>query len=247
MTASFGIDVGGSGIKGAKVEVETGELLTERFRIPTPRPALADPMMDVAAEIVAKGKWDGPVGCAFPAVVHHGVVHTAANIDESWIGRNGPALLSRRTGHPSLFLNDADAAGIAEMRFGAGVGEGGVVLMLTFGTGIGSALFVEGRLHPNTELGHLELDGHDAEDRAAARLREDGELGWAEWIARVQRYLAHVESLLWPDLIIFGGGISKKHKRILPGLDIRTRIVPAVLRNNAGIVGAALAAHEELS
>ncbi len=248
MTAAFGIDIGGSGIKGAQVDLETGELLTERFRIATPQPALPEPMMDVAAEIVRMGEWDGEVGCAFPAVVHHGIVQTAANIDPSWIGQDGPALLAKRTGHPALFLNDADAAAIAEMRFGAGAGRADdVVLMLTFGTGIGSALFVDGHLHPNTELGHLELDGYDAEDRAAARLREVDKLPWAEWAARVQRYLRHVEDLLWPDLIIFGGGISKKHEKFFDKLDIRTPLVPAELRNNAGIVGAAMAAHEKLA
>ncbi len=247
MTESFGIDIGGSGIKGARVDIDTGELLTERFRIPTPRPAVPDAMMDVAAEIVAKGDWTaGRVGCAFPAVVQHGVVRTAANVDDSWIGVEGGRLLTERTGLPTIMLNDADAAGIAEMRFGAGreFVHDGVVLILTFGTGIGSALFVDGHLYPNTEFGHLELDGHDAEDRAAARLREDKQLSWDEWIARVDRYLSHIEDLLWPDLIVFGGGISKKSEKFLPKLTLRTRIVPAELRNNAGIVGAAIAAVE---
>ncbi len=247
MTESFGIDIGGSGIKGATVEIGTGELLTDRFRIPTPQPSTPDAVMDVAAEIVAKGAWDaGRVGCAFPAVVQHGVVRTAANVDESWIGVAGGELLTERTGLATLMMNDADAAGIAEMRFGAGRDyvHDGVVLILTFGTGIGSALFVDGHLYPNTEFGHLELDGHDAEDRAAARLREDKQLSWEKWTKRVDRYLNHIEDLLWPDLIVLGGGISKRSDKFLPNLTLRTPIVPAELRNNAGIVGAAIAAVE---
>ncbi len=247
MTESFGIDVGGSGIKGGRVDIDSGELLTERFRIPTPRPAVPGAMMDIAADIVRKGDWtEGRVGCAFPAVVQRGVVRTAANVDDSWIGVDGGAALTERTGLPTIMMNDADAAGIAEMRFGAGRShrDDGVVLILTFGTGIGSALFVDGHLYPNTEFGHLELDGYDAEDRAAARLREDKQLSWKEWIGRVDRYLHHAEDLLWPDLIVFGGGISKKSDKFLPELTIRTPVVPAELRNNAGIVGAAIAAVE---
>lgn len=242
----LGIDIGGSGIKGARVDVEAGELVTDRHRIPTPQPAKPRAVAEVVAQIARHFEWTGPIGCTVPAVVRHGVVHTAANIDDDWIGTDGSALLSEVTGSRVRLLNDADAAGIAEMRFGAGrkhVSDG-VVLILTFGTGIGSALFVDGHLYPNTEFGHLELDGHDAETRAAARLRQDKHLSWSEWIERVDRYLNHIEDLLWPDLIVFGGGISKRSEKFLPKLTLRTPIVAAELRNNAGIVGAAIAAVE---
>ncbi len=245
---AFGIDIGGSGIKGGRVDLLTGKLLTERLRIPTPRPATPDAVMDVAAQVVKKCEWTGPVGCAFPAVVRQGIVYSAANVDKSWIGTDGQGALSSRIGWNVHMLNDADAAGIAEMQYGAAseFREQGVVVLLTFGTGIGSAVFVDGRLHPNTELGHLELDGHDAETRAAARLREDKELSWEKWIERVQCYLSHLESLLWPDLIVFGGGISKHSGRFLPEITTRAPLVPAQLQNNAGIAGAAFAAHQAL-
>ncbi len=248
MREAFGIDIGGSGIKGARVDLDTGKLLTERFRIATPRPATPDAVMDLAARIVAKGNWTGPVGCAFPAVLKDGVVQTAANVDKSWIGVNGEHALRSRTGQPVHMLNDADAAGIAEIEYGAGAPfrQHGVVIVLTFGTGLGSAVFVDGHLHPNTELGHLELDGHEAESQAAGRLREEEGLSWEQWIARVQRYLSYVESLLWPDLIIFGGGISKNSDQFLPQIDTRARLVPARLLNNAGIAGAAYAASRAL-
>jgi len=240
----FGIDIGGTGMKAAVVDLSTGELATERYRIDTPQPATPDAMVGVVRELVDHHGWTGPVGCAFPAVVQHGVVHSAANIDASWLEVDADRLFTEALGRASddgvVMLNDADAAGLAEMQFGAGVGRSGVVMVLTFGTGIGSGLFVDGTLVPNTELGHLELDGYDAEKRAAASAKKREDLSWSEWAARVERYLGHVERLFSPDLFIVGGGASKKAEKWLPALDIRTEIVPAQLLNNAGIVGAAI-------
>jgi polyphosphate glucokinase len=197
-------------------------------------------MAGVARELVDGHGWDGPVGVAFPAIVRHGVVNLAANIDDSWIGVDADRLYTEACGHDVTMINDADAAGVAEMRFGAGRGRAGVVLMLTFGTGIGSGLFVDGRLVPNTELGHLELDGHDAETRAAAVVREREGIGWKQWAPRVERYLRHLEMLFSPDLFIVGGGASKAAGKWLPLISIDTEIVAAAMANNAGIVGAAL-------
>jgi polyphosphate glucokinase len=242
VTAVLGIDIGGSGIKAAVVETATGELLTERHRIETPQPATPSAVAEVVADVVARHGYDGPVGCTFPAVVRRGVVETAANVDDSWIGTDADRLFSDRLGMPVTMLNDADSAGLAEMQFGAGRGHDGVVLLLTFGTGIGSALFVGGTLLPNTELGHIELDGVDAEDRAASRWREEEDLSWEEWAERVERYLRHIELILPPDLFIIGGGVSRRSERFFPHLDLRTPFVAAHLRNNAGIVGAAVAA-----
>lgn len=236
----LGIDIGGSGVKGAVVDIVSGELLTDRHRIDTPQPATPDAVADVVAAVVGHHAYEGPVGCAFPAVVRAGVTETAANVDESWIGTDADALFTARLGTPVSMLNDADAAGIAEMRFGAGRGNDGVVLLLTFGTGIGSALFVGGRLVPNTELGHLELDGVAAETRAASQWRKNDELSWKQWAARVDRYLRHVELVLPPDLFVVGGGVSRQSEKFFPYLGTRTRVVAAELRNNAGIVGAAL-------
>jgi polyphosphate glucokinase len=245
VTSRLGIDVGGSGIKGALVDLDAGELVTDRFRIETPQPATPQAVAATVAEVATSTGWDGtPFGCALPAVVTHGVVRTAANIDPAWIGTDGCDLIEGAVGAAVTLLNDADAAGLAEMRFGAGRGHNGLVLMLTFGTGIGSALFVDGTLVPNTELGHLEVDGHDAEDRASAKVQEDEDLSYEEWTRRVNRYLGAVETVLWPDLIVFGGGISKEHDEFFDLLESRAPIVPAALRNNAGIIGAALAAEE---
>jgi len=238
----FGIDIGGSGMKAAVVDLATGELRTERKRIKTPSPATPAAMAGVVRQLVEVHGWSGPVGVAFPAVVQRGVVHSAANIDTSWIGVDADALFTSASGRPVTMLNDADAAGLAEMRFGAGRGVDGVVLMLTFGTGIGSGLFVDGTLVPNTELGHLELDGHDAEKKAAASVRDLEELSWKRWAKRVDRYLHHVEMLFSPDLLIIGGGVSKESTEWFPHLTVRTRLVAAEMRNNAGIVGAALMA-----
>ncbi len=237
----YGIDVGGSGIKGAPVDTRSGELLTERVRVKTPRPATPEAIVRTAVEVVVQSGWDGPVGCGFPAVVKDGIVHTAANIDDSAIGFDLGGALRSELGAAVGVVNDADAAGLAEMRWGAGRGVGGVVLMLTLGTGIGTSLFVGGRLVPNTELGHIEIRGQDAEHRAADGARKREDLNWKQYAGRLDEYLHKIEDLLWPDLIVVGGGISKKAEKFFPHLTARTEIVTAKMRNEAGIAGAALA------
>ena len=221
------------------VETASGELLTDRHRIETPQPSTPDAVAEVVAEVVAHHGYEGPVGCTFPAVVRRGVVETAANVDDSWIGTDADALFTQRLGMDVTMLNDADAAGLAEMRFGAGRGRDGVVLLLTFGTGIGSALIVDGRLVPNTELGHLELDGHDAEERAAASVRKRGHLSWLEWGDRVDHYLKHVVKLFSTELIILGGGVSKSADKWFERIDVDCDVEIAKLHNDAGIAGAA--------
>ncbi|HLF26517.1 MAG TPA: ROK family protein [Anaerolineae bacterium] len=238
----LGIDIGGSGIKGAPVDIDTGTLVAERYRIPTPQPATPDAVADTVAEVARHFKWKGPIGCTFPAIIKNGVAYSAANVDESWIGVNGQQLLKKKTRRPVRLLNDADAAGIAEMQFGAGRNQPGVVLLLTFGTGIGSALFLDGKLVPNTEFGHLQLRCKEAEERASDRTREQKDLTWKKWAARVDEFLGQLEFLFSPDLFIIGGGVSKKHEKFLPRLTTRAQVVPAQLLNEAGIVGAALAA-----
>lgn len=238
----LGIDIGGSGIKGAPVDIETGAMLTERFRLPTPQPSRPEDVADVVTQVIQHFNWHGPVGITFPAIVKEGVVYSAANVDSGWIGADARALFERKSGCPITVVNDADAAGIAEMTFGAGKGHRGVVIMLTFGTGIGSALFVNGYLVPNTELGHLELRGKDAERRASDRARQEKDLSWEKWAERVDEYLGMVEYLFSPDLFIIGGGVSKKAERFVPLLSTRAQIVTAALLNDAGIVGAAMAA-----
>ncbi|CCG04168.1 polyphosphate--glucose phosphotransferase [Blastococcus saxobsidens] len=240
----FGVDIGGSGIKGCLVDLNQGRLVGERQRIETPQPSLPEPVYDVVARIVGAFEWAGRVGVTFPGVMKAGVAHTAANVDKSWLGTDVDSGLSSRIPGSVETLNDADAAGLAEMRYGAGRDRGGVVLMLTFGTGIGSALFVDGRLVPNTEFGHIQVDGEDGERRASAAAREREELTYPEWAKRVDRYLDVLEAGLWPDLIIVGGGVSKKAHKWVPLLSTRTPVVPAELQNDAGIVGAALAAAE---
>jgi polyphosphate glucokinase len=239
----FGLDIGGSGIKGAIVDVDGGLLVTERVRVATPQPATPASVIALAAQLVRDASYTGPVGCGFPAVIKGGTAMTAANIDHSWIGSSVAAPLSANLdGAPVAVVNDADAAGLAEMRFGAGRDVGGVVVMLTVGTGIGSAVFNDGRLLPNTELGHLEVDGHVAEHHASEVAREAHQLSHKQWAMRFNRYLEVVERLLWPDLIIVGGGISKAPERFMPHLRSRARLVPAALANTAGIIGAALSA-----
>jgi polyphosphate glucokinase len=236
----FGIDIGGSGMKAAPVDVRTGELTADRYKIATPQPATPHAMAEVVTELVEHHKWEGPVGVAFPAVIRHGVAYSAANVDASWIGTDADALFTKASGHDVHVVNDADAAGLAEMRYGAGKGRDGVVIVLTFGTGIGSGMFVDGELVPNTELGHLEIDGVDAEDRAAASAREREGLSWSQWAVRVERYLRHVVFLFSPELIIVGGGASRKADKWLPHVDVDVDVVPAALTNEAGIVGAAV-------
>jgi polyphosphate glucokinase len=238
----LGIDIGGSGIKGAPVDIEAGALADERYRLETPRPATPDAVVSVLAEVASHWKGGDPIGVTFPGVVRHGVIGTAANLHPDWVGLDAAALFAEHTGRRVVVLNDADAAGVAEVAFGAGRNVHGVVLLLTFGTGIGSALFLDGRLVPNTELGHLELNGADAELHASDRIREEKDLSWEDWAARMQDYVQVVERLLCPDLIILGGGVSKKADRYLPYVKVNTPVVPAVLQNNAGIVGAAMAA-----
>ncbi|MGN6792752.1 MAG: polyphosphate--glucose phosphotransferase [Streptosporangiaceae bacterium] len=242
MAGVLGIDIGGTGIKAAPVDVEAGRLQSERVKLPTPQPAAPEPMAQVIRQLVDQFTWRGPIGITFPGVVSAGTIMTAANLHQSWIGVNAVTFLGEATGQPVTVLNDADAAGVAEMRFGAGRGESGTVLLLTLGTGIGSALFYNGVLIPNTEFGHIEIKGKDAETRASERAREEGELSWHKWAGRVDEYLDKMESLIWPELIIIGGGISKKSDKFLPRLSLRARIVPAALLNDAGIVGAAMAA-----
>lgn len=238
----LGIDIGGSGIKGALVDISTGELTVERYRIPTPQPSVPGAVGDTIAQIAEHFHWKGPMGCTFPAVVKNGVVYTAANVDKCWIGTNGEQVIKTKTDCPTSLLNDADAAGLAEMTFGAGKGRNGMVIMHTFGTGIGSAIFVNGELVPNTEFGHMEIRGKEAEHRASDFTRTQEDLSWKKWAKRVNEFLERIEALFWPDLFIIGGGVSKKHDKFLHLLQTRTEIVPAQMLNQAGIIGAALAA-----
>jgi len=237
----LGIDVGGSGIKGAPVDTETGQLLADRLRIKTPPKGEPEPVAEVVKQIAQSFNWTGPIGIGFPAPIKGGVTMMAANVSEKWVGTNADALFTRITGCDCTMINDADAAGLAEMAFGAGRGQPGTVIMLTLGTGIGSAIFHRGQLLPNTEFGHMEMDGMDAEFRAsdAARQRED--LSWKKYAKRLNNYLQRMEKLFWPNLFIIGGGISKESEKFLPLLTIETPIVPAQLLNEAGIIGAALA------
>jgi polyphosphate glucokinase len=244
----LGIDVGGSGIKGALVNTKSGNLATKRIRIKTPKPSKPKAVMETIGKIINAIDYSGPIGVGFPAVVQDGVVRTAANVDDKWINYPGARKMSRAFGFPVTMINDADAAGIAEMRFGAGTKQKGAVMILTLGTGIGSALFIDGRLVPNLELGHIFLRGHkiDAEDYASDRIRVDEALSWEAWADRLDVYLNHLERIFSPNLFILGGGVSKKHRKFIPFLTIKTKVVPAELFNEAGIVGAAMAASEAI-
>lgn len=239
---SFGIDIGGTGMKAAPVDLATGALTTDRIRFDTPQPATPHTLAAVVRELVEQHHWHGPVGVCMPSVVSNGVVRSAANIDDSWIDVDGDALFTTATGLPVHLMNDADAAGLAEITWGVGTDRPGVVICLTFGTGIGSGMFVDGVLVPNTELGHLELDGTDAEHRAAASVRKREDLSWAQWGDRVDHYLRHVVMLFSPDLIILGGGASKQAAKWADRLDPGCEVAVAELANNAGIAGAALSA-----
>jgi polyphosphate glucokinase len=241
----FGIDFGGSGIKGAPVDLDEGDFAADRERTPTPSPSTPDAVAEVFAELLGRfPDSQGAVGVTVPGVVRHGVVRSAANIDQAWLGTDADALFTKATGRDVHVVNDADAAGLAEVRYGAARGRQGLVIVTTLGTGIGSALVHDGVLVPNSELGHLEIDGHDAEDRAANSAREDEDLSWEKWAARLTTYYRTLEKLFSPELFVVGGGVSKKADHFLPLLDLDTEIVPAVLRNKAGIVGAALYAAE---
>jgi polyphosphate glucokinase len=243
---ALGIDIGGTGIKGAVVDTKRGRLLTDRLRLLTPQPATPEAVATIVAEVAHHFDWDGPIGCTFPGVVKGGRVHTAANLDKSWIDHEAADTFTAATGCPVTIVNDADAAGEAEARFGAAHGQAGLVIAVTLGTGIGTALVIDGRLVPNSELGHLSLRGGDAEHWAANSVRERLELSWEDWAARVDEYLHLVEDLFWPDLFIIGGGVSKHGDLFLPLLTCRTPVVAAELRNQAGIVGAAMAVNRHV-
>jgi len=242
-----GIDIGGTGIKGGIVDLRKGKLMGDRLRVPTPKPSTPEAVAEVVAEVVAElskrpdaPAADSPVGVTFPGIIQHGVVHSAANVDHAWLNLDIDALLTARLGRPVEVINDADAAGLAEARYGAGAGVAGTVLVITLGTGIGSAFIFNGKLVPNAELGHLEIDGFDAESKASAVARERDGLSWTEYSVLLQRYFSHVEFLFSPELFIVGGGISTRADEYLPHMSLRTPIVPAELKNDPGIVGAAI-------
>lgn len=243
----LGIDIGGSGVKGAVVEIDHAELVTDRFRIPTPVPSTPQAVANLVAQIAIKFDWQGLVGCGFPAVVQHGVTKSAANVHPDWVGTDAAGLFSRTTGCPTWVVNDADAAGIAEVRFGAGEGRKGVILVVTIGTGLGTALFVDGKLVPNMELGHIEIRGKDAESRASDAARERKKLSWKKWAEHFDEYLLTIERLINPDLFILGGGASKRMDLFMPYLTVTTKVAQAQFLNEAGIVGAALIAAEKLA
>jgi polyphosphate glucokinase len=238
----LGIDIGGSGIKGAPVDLATGELTSKRMRIPTPAKSTPPNVADVVRDIVANfadAIGDGPIGVTIPAVVTHGMTRSAANIDKSWIDCEAEKIFQDHLGRDVLLVNDADAAGIAEVRYGAAKDHPGLVLLTTLGTGIGTAIVYRGVLVPNSELGHIEVDGHDAESRAASSIRDKERLSFSEWAKRLQRYYDKIEEILWPDLIVIGGGVSKESDKFIPKLNLKADLVPAKLLNTAGIVGAA--------
>ncbi len=244
----FGIDVGGSGVKGGVVDLETGRLIGERFKLPTPQPATPEAVVKTIAAVVKEFGWTGKLGVTYPGVVTGGIVRTAANVDKRWIGTNARAVIeSELGGQPVAVLNDADAAGLAEEKFGAGMGHTGVIVLLTFGTGIGSAVIHNGVLLPNTEFGHLEVGGKEAEHRAASSVRERKDWSYRRWTREVTTVLEAIENAIWPDLFIAGGGISRKADKWVPLLTNRTPVVPAALQNSAGIVGAAMAADVDVT
>jgi polyphosphate glucokinase len=244
---ALGIDVGGSGVKGAIVDLDSGQLVGERFRLETPQPATPQAVTNTVAEVVRHFGWTGSVGVTYPGVVVNGVVQTAANVDKSWIGTNVAEAYSQALGGQKVVvLNDADAAGLAEQRYGAGRNHSGVIVLLTFGTGIGSAVIHNGMLLPNTEFGHIEVDGKEAEHRAASSVKERREWSYHRWSKEVTKVLVAIENAIWPDLFIAGGGISKNADKWIPLLKSRTPVVAAVLLNSAGIVGAAMASQPEL-
>lgn len=241
MTQALGIDIGGTGIKGGLVDLETGKLLSDRIKYLTPEGGRPGDILDVVGSIVGQlGGPELPLGITFPAVISHGSTMSAANVSSEWIGLPAEDMFSRTLGRPVRFVNDADAAGLAEVTYGAARGEQGLVMVITLGTGIGSAMIYDGVLIPNTELGHLEIDGADAERRASSVAREREGLTFEQWGLRLTRYFAHLERLFSPDLFVIGGGVSKQSDEFFPFIRVETRLVPAELRNNAGIVGSAL-------
>jgi polyphosphate glucokinase len=240
--AILGIDIGGSGIKGAPVDIKTGKLLEERHRLVTPEPSTPAKVAKTIKELVRHFKWNGPIGCGFPAVVQNGVIRTAANIDKGWINTDAGKLFSEATKLPVWVLNDADAAGLAEVKLGAGAGFKGAIVVMTIGTGIGSSLFIKGKLYPNTEFGHLEFKGMDAELYASDAARKKENLDWKTWGKQLNEYLSYVEFLYWPEMIILGGGASKKLNLFKDQINLKAKLVPAHFLNEAGIIGAAIAA-----
>jgi polyphosphate glucokinase len=243
---ALGIDVGGSGVKGAIVNTVTGTLLSERYRVKTPWPATPRAVAQAIRRIVRHFAWKGRIGVGMPGPIKDGKLMLILNLDKSWTGVKAHNVYAKATGMPVVVLNDADAAGLAEMRFGAGKGVQGTVVMVTLGTGIGSSVFCNGKLLPNTELGQIEIRGKNAELHASARIRKEKNLSWEKYSRRLQDYFSMIELLFWPDLIIVGGGISRKSKKFVPNLKLHTRIVPALLKNEAGIIGAALTAGRSL-
>jgi polyphosphate glucokinase len=244
----FGVDVGGSGVKGGIVDLDTGQLIGDRFKLPTPQPAMPSAVAKTIAAVVKEFNWSGPLGVTYPGVVTHGIVRTAANVDKSWIGTDARDVISAELdGQQIVVLNDADAAGLAEQRYGAGKDTAGVVVLLTFGTGIGSAVIHNGILLPNTEFGHLEVGGKEAEHRAASSVRDNQGLSYEKWAKQVTKVLVAIENAMWPELFIAGGGISRKADKWVPFLENRTPVVAAALQNTAGIVGAAMAATSDVT
>ena len=241
----LGIDVGGSGIKGGIVDIEKGEMITDRYRIPTPQPATPDAIIETITKIIDHFEWKGSVGVGFPAAIVNEIVRTASNIDKSWIGVNASQIIEDKTGCATHLVNDVDAAGFAEMKFGAGIDQKGVVFMAAFGTGIGTAIFKNSVLMPNTELGHLKMKDMIAEDYAANSVREKNNLSWEDWGSRVNEYLEYIEKLFYPDLIVIGGGVSTDFSDFKEYLTLSTTVIPAKNKNHAGIIGSALAAHAE--
>jgi polyphosphate glucokinase len=242
MRHGFGVDIGGSGIKGAIVDLDAGELAAERVKVATPQPSTPEAVAAAVVEVVGRAGWQGPIGATFPAVVTNGVARTAANVDHSWIGTNIEQVLGAALGQRVTAVNDADAAGVAEVSYGSAQGRTGVVVLTTLGTGIGTAVLLDGRLVPNAELGHLEIEGVDWETQASAAARDRDGLSWERWARRLQKYYRRLEDYLWPDLIVVGGGVSRKAHKFLPLLDLRTPIVAASLQNEAGIIGSSLLA-----
>ena len=245
---TLGIDIGGSGIKGALVDTSSGTLVSDRIRFSTPENPKPKVVAKIIVDIVKKLSYKGILGVGFPGVVRHGITYTAANIHKDWIGYDANSLVTKATGYPTFFLNDADAAGLAEMRFGIGKeNKKGSVLFITVGTGIGSALFIDGILVPNLELGHLDIKGKEAEHRASDATRQIEKLSWKEWGRKFSRVLNTYEKLINPDLLILGGGISSRYDKYAQYLDVKTKIMPAKLENLAGIIGAAMAAEEQIN
>lgn len=238
----LGIDIGGSGLKGAPVDLDRGTLIAERVRLETPQPARPDSVAEAIAEVAGAFNWKGPIGVGFPGIMRRNIAHSAANLHPSWIGQDLGGIFGKVTGCPVAVINDADAAGLGEITFGAGRNRRDAIVLLTLGTGIGSALFIDGKLYPNSEFGHLCFKDSIAEKYAAASRRKEEGLSWTEWGARLNEFLIHLQRVISPDLIVLGGGVSSKYENFSDQIDCGTEVVPARMKNDAGIIGAALAA-----